>query len=230
MIKTDLAAAGRGYDLDPKPDSEKAGGDSEECLRRDISRFRHAKPFWRTVPRFSAPSCEVADSIAKRPPSNLRRVHREIEDRRQTSTLPAEYATRIVFFIAGLGMAAWAPLVPFAKLRLGIGEGALGLVLLSVGVGSIVAMPIASALAGRFGCRAVIIGSASLLCSALPFLATVANLPALALFLFSFGAGLGAIDVAMNTHAIHVERAAGRAIMSSFHGLFSLGGIGGRRA
>jgi predicted MFS family arabinose efflux permease len=79
-------------------------------------------------------------------------------------------------------MAAWAPLVPYAKLRLGIGEGALGLVLLSVGVGSIVATPIAGALAGRFGCRAVIIGSATLLCSALPFLATVADLPALALF------------------------------------------------
>jgi MFS family permease len=148
-------------------------------------------------------------------------------DRRSTPGAPAEYATRIVFFIAGFGMAAWAPLVPYAKLRLGIGEGALGLVLLSMGVGSIVAMPIAGALVGRFGCRAVIIGSAVPLCSALPFLATVGDLPALALSLFGFGAGLGAIDVAINMHAIHVERAAGRAIMSGFHGLFSLGGIGG---
>jgi MFS family permease len=145
----------------------------------------------------------------------------------QTSGRLPAYATRMVFFIAGLGMAAWAPLVPYAKLRLGIGEGTLGLVLLSVGLGSIAAMPIAGALASRFGCRAVIIGSAALLCSALPFLATVADLPALALFLFTFGAGLGAIDVAMNMHAILVERALGRAIMSGFHGLFSLGGIVG---
>jgi len=124
-------------------------------------------------------------------------------------------------------MAAWAPLVPYAKLRLGIGEGALGLLLLSLGIGSIVAMPLAGALASRFGFRAVIVGSAALLCGALPFLATVATLPLLALFLFGFGAGLGAIDVAMNMQAICVERAAGRAIMSGFHGLFSLGGIAG---
>ena len=124
-------------------------------------------------------------------------------------------------------MAAWAPLVPFAKLRIGIGEGGLGLVLLSMGAGSIVAMPMAGALASRFGCRVVIIGSAVLLCSALPFLAIVAQLPLLVFFLFSFGAGLGAIDVAVNIHAIGVERTAGRAMMSGFHGLFSLGGIAG---
>lgn len=140
---------------------------------------------------------------------------------------PTRHATRTVFFIAGFGMAAWAPLVPYAKLRLGIGEGGLGLVLLSVGIGSIVAMPMAGALVSRFGCRAVIVGSATLLCSALPFLATVAQVPFLALFLFSFGAGLGAIDVAMNMQAICVERAAGRRLMSGFHGLFSLGGIAG---
>jgi MFS family permease len=115
--------------------------------------------------------------------SKSRRVHREMGDRGQTSTRPAEHATRIVFFIAGLGMAAWAPLVPYAKMRLDIGDGTLGLVLLSVGVGSIVAMPIAGALAARFGCRVVITVSAALLCSALPFLATVADLPTLALFL-----------------------------------------------
>lgn len=124
-------------------------------------------------------------------------------------------------------MAAWAPLVPYAKLRLGIGEGTLGLVLLSLGIGSIVSMPLAGMFVGRFGCRAVTIGSVALLCGALPFLATVASLPLLALFLFTFGAGLGAIDVAMNIHAIGVERAAGRALMSGFHGFFSLGGIAG---
>lgn len=139
----------------------------------------------------------------------------------------AQYATRIVFFIAGFGMAAWAPLVPYAKLRLGIGEGALGLLLLSLGVGSIVAMPTAGALVRRFGCRTVIVGSAALLCGALPFLATIAWLPLLAFFLLGFGAGLGAIDVTINIQAIVVERAAGRAMMSGFHALFSIGGIAG---
>jgi MFS family permease len=59
----------------------------------------------------------------------------------------------MVFFIAGLGVSAWAPLVPFAKARAGLGDGVLGLLLLCLGTGSIIAMPMAGALAARFGCR-----------------------------------------------------------------------------
>ena len=106
-------------------------------------------------------------------------------------------------------MAAWAPLVPYAKSRLGLSEGALGLLLLSLGIGSIVAMPLTGALAARFGSRAAIIAAATLLCGALPFLAIVAWLPAFALVLFAFGSGLGAIDVAMNIQAIESSAAPG---------------------
>src|ERR1700704_6581909 len=84
-------------------------------------------------------------------------------------------STRIVFFIAGFGMAAWAPLVPFAKARAGIGDGALGLLLLCLGVGSLVTMSLAGALAARFGCRRVIIASTVPLCLVLPLLATVSS-------------------------------------------------------
>jgi MFS family permease len=136
-------------------------------------------------------------------------------------------ATRLVFFITGLGYAAWAPLVPFAKARAGVGEGGLGLLLLSLGAGSIVAMPLAGALAARLGCRIVIIGSALLFCLALPVLASAASLPLLVAALLAFGAGVGAIDVTMNIQAIIVERAGLRPMMSGFHGLFSLGGIAG---
>src|ERR1700722_8659283 len=66
---------------------------------------------------------------------------------------PEQGATRLVFFIAGLSVAAWAPLVPFAKARTGVGDGALGLLLLCLGAGSILSMPLAGTLAARFGCR-----------------------------------------------------------------------------
>ena len=136
-------------------------------------------------------------------------------------------ATRIVFFITGLGMAAWAPLVPFAKARVGINEGVLGLLLLCLGVGSMVTMPLAGALAARVGCRAVVVGATLLVCLTLPLLASVSSLPLLVVTLLAFGAGLGAQDVAMNIQAIIVERASLRSMMSGFHGLFSLGGIVG---
>ncbi len=146
---------------------------------------------------------------------------------RSAPARPEQVATQIVFFIAGFGMAAWAPLVPFAKARITISDGVLGLLLLCLGIGSIVAMPVAGALAPRVGCRRVIIVSTFLMCLTLPLLALVSSQPLLALALLMFGAGLGAIDVSMNIQAIIIERAGQRPMMSGFHGLFSLGGMVG---
>jgi MFS family permease len=136
-------------------------------------------------------------------------------------------STRIVFFVAGFAVAAWAPLVPFVKARLGIDNGVLGLLLLCLGLGSIVTMPLAGALAARLGCRLVITLSTLLLCLSLPLLAWAASLPLLIAALITFGAGVGAIDVSANIQAIAVERASGRSMMSGFHGFFSLGGVVG---
>ncbi len=148
----------------------------------------------------------------------------------QTSFVPGrleQMSTRIAFFIAGLGIAAWAPLVPYAKARAGLGEGTLGLLLLCLGVGSILAMPLAGLLAARFGCRRVTAGGTLLICAALPLLATVSTVPALIATLFMFGAGLGTVDSTVNLQAVIVERASGKHMMSGFHGMFSLGGIVG---
>lgn len=139
-------------------------------------------------------------------------------------------ATRIVFFLAGAGMSAWAPLVPYAKVRIGATEGGFGLVLLGLGAGSIVAMPLAGAVVARHGCRVVIVGAAATLLIALIALSVAPTAATVALTLVAFGAGLGAVDVAMNLQAIAVERAAGRTLMSGFHGLFSIGGIAGAAA
>ena len=75
-----------------------------------------------------------------------------------------QMSTRIAFFIAGFGIAAWAPLVPYAKARAQLNEGTLGLLLLCLGVGSIIAMPVAGALASRYGCRRVLTGGTIMIC------------------------------------------------------------------
>ncbi|MGI4855597.1 MAG: MFS transporter [Janthinobacterium lividum] len=139
----------------------------------------------------------------------------------------AQLSTRIAFFIAGFGVSAWAPLVPFVKVRAGLDDGALGLLLLCIGVGSILAMPVAGGLATRFGCRRVIACAAVAMCAMLPLLATVASLPVLAVVLFLFGIAVGCLDCTVNIQAVIVERASGKAMMSGFHGLYSLGGIVG---
>ena len=144
--------------------------------------------------------------------------------------LPAgaeQRATRLVFFVTGFASASWAALVPFAKARAGLTDGTLGLLLLCLGIGSIVTMPLSGAATARFGCRRVIVAAGIAALLALPPLAAVSSLPVLVAALMLFGAGIGGLDVAMNIQAIIVERASGRSMMSGFHGLFSLGGMAG---
>ena len=62
----------------------------------------------------------------------------------------ARLATRLVFLVAGFGVSCWAPLVPFAKDRLAIDEQILGILLLCLGVGSVVAMLFTGMLSARF--------------------------------------------------------------------------------
>lgn len=136
-----------------------------------------------------------------------------------------QWATRFAFLCSGIAMATWAPLVPFAQERIGASEAELGLLLLCLGLGSIMSMPVSGALAGRFGCRKVIVSGATVLAIVLPSLAWLNNGPLLAVALTLFGANVGALNVTMNVQAVIVENASRRSMMSGFHGLFSVGGI-----
>ncbi|MBN5213544.1 MFS transporter [Serratia ureilytica] len=138
-----------------------------------------------------------------------------------------QIATRAIFFLAGLGMAAWAPLIPFVKARLGIDDGALGLLLFCLAAGSMAIMPFAGYLIAKLGCRAVLLGAGALLCVDLPLLALLDESLLMGAALGVFGAVNGIMDVAMNSQAIIVERESGQAKMSGFHGFYSLGGIAG---
>lgn len=139
--------------------------------------------------------------------------------------LREQFATRVAFFITGFSISAWAPLVPYAKGRLGLDEATLGLLLLCLGIGSIVSMPLAGALTSRYGCRRVIIVVASVACVCLPLLAALTSVALMVAALFVYGASMGALGCVTNIQAIIVERASGKTMMSGFHGLFSCGGI-----
>ncbi|NRN29800.1 MFS transporter [Photorhabdus heterorhabditis] len=136
-------------------------------------------------------------------------------------------ATRAAFFIAGFSLASWAPLIPLAKERLQLDNGAMGLLMLAFGIGSFIMMPMAGMLAARFGCRQIFTLCTLLVLVMLPGLSVLPTPLTLACALFIFGAGIGAMDVVVNIHAVMVEKMAQRPIMSGFHALFSLGGIAG---
>lgn len=141
-----------------------------------------------------------------------------------------QQATRALFAAAGFATAAWAALVPFARHNTGVNEGTLGILLLCLGAGALLAMPASGLLTARFGCRRVLIMSTLLFSLTMPWLAVIDSSTLLGLALLLFGMGLGTTDCAMNIQAIVVERESGQTMMSGFHGCYSVGGIAGAGA
>jgi MFS family permease len=145
-------------------------------------------------------------------------------------TARTRLATRLSFFVAGFLMACFAPLVPFAKANVGVGEGELGLILFCLGVGSIIAMPLTGWISAQIGSKPMILTGGLGLVLLLPVLLLIFDPLLLAAALLVFGASLGTIDVAMNVHAVEIEKSARRPLMSGFHAMFSLGGFAGAGA
>jgi MFS family permease len=137
----------------------------------------------------------------------------------------ARWSVSTIFLLNGAGIGVWAAHVPLVQARAGIDTGVLGFLLLTIAGGAISAMPLSGWLAGRWGTRAVVVGSGLLFALTGALLMNVDGLVPLFLAAYAFGASNGVLDVAMNANASEVEAARGIPTMSSFHGFFSLGGL-----
>lgn len=142
-------------------------------------------------------------------------------------TTEAKKATQYIFLVCGFALSSWAPMVPIVKERLHLNDANLGLLLLLFGAGAISMMPLSGYLSKHYGTRIVILISGLVAAIFLPILLLMPNPFMMGAALFVFGSGIGVIDVAMNSHGIHVQNKYGRPIMSSLHGLFSVGGLCG---
>jgi len=140
-------------------------------------------------------------------------------------TLKARNATKAIFLVCGLGISSWAPMVPYAKDRLGLNNADLGLLLLLLGAGAIAMMPVSGILAHRYGTRIVIRYAAIIMALVLPLLLIISSPIWMGLAIFIFGGAVGTVDVAMNAQGVQVQNSSGKPIMSSLHGLFSVGGL-----
>ncbi|GAB2730631.1 MFS transporter [Arthrobacter bambusae] len=128
------------------------------------------------------------------------------------------------FAIVGFLTAIWLVNIPDIQQRTGTSHAVLGGLILLLGLGALISMQFAGLLIKRFGSRTpTLMGLGLLLVSVnLPGMASDALSLGIALFIFGLGHGL--TDVAMNQHAVVVERGYRRPIMSAFHAFFSLGG------
>jgi fucose permease len=147
-----------------------------------------------------------------------------------TTALTPRPAVGVVFFLNGLLFASWISRIPEVRDTLGLDNGQLGILLLAIAVGSVLAMPTTGAAIERLGTVAVIrLGGATcalgmvLVSSAL---AAEVVWPA-AVGLFLYGVGTGVWDVSMNVEGAAVERHLARNIMPRFHAGFSLGTVVG---
>lgn len=140
----------------------------------------------------------------------------------------ARWAVAAMFLANGFVMGAWAPQIPLLMPRHDVTESVLGLLILVLGLGAVTAMLFAGRLISLYGGRRVLSLFSLALIPVLPMVVFSPNLWILALFMAVFGAMAGCMDVAMNAQAVEIERRLDRAIMSSSHGFWSLGGfIGG---
>ncbi len=140
---------------------------------------------------------------------------------------PARLAVLMMFFSNGAVLSSWASRIPQIQDKLGLSEGALGIVLLGLAVGVLTALPLAGGLIVRFSSRSVLLfaGIANVL--TLPLLALAPEAILLWFALFLFGATTSTMDIAMNAQAVGVEKNVGKPIMSSFHAAFSIGAFVG---
>lgn len=137
------------------------------------------------------------------------------------------WAVAAMFFVNGFVTGSWAPQIPVFLTRLQISEFTLGLLILLFGVGALIAMPVSGYLMSRHGSRKAMVGFACIVVVALLLVALAPNVPVAAMTMLVFGGSIGAMDVAMNANAVAVEKKLSRAVMSSSHGFWSLGGFAG---
>jgi fucose permease len=142
----------------------------------------------------------------------------------------ARNAVGVVFALNGLLFASLISRVPDLRRALDLDNTALGLLLLAIAAGSLIALPSSGRLIDRWSAATVMRGGALLvavgLCAAAAG-AEVGSGAGTAVGLLAYGVGTGVWDVAMNVEGAEVERRLGRTIMPRFHAGFSLGTMAG---
>jgi MFS family permease len=137
----------------------------------------------------------------------------------------ARFAVFAVFTIAGAAVTFWAVHIPYIENKLGITPATIGALLLVLGAGALTAAQLIGPLIDRVGSRRATFTSGILMGLMLLLPGLASNEWILGVCLFLLGVSIGATDVAINAHAVEVEKAYNRPIFSAFHAMWSLGGL-----
>jgi fucose permease len=144
-----------------------------------------------------------------------------------TNAVRGRWAVAAMFAVNGFLQGSWAPQIPFMLPRHHITEFMLGLLILLIGLGAVTAMSWTGWLINHYGSKKISTGFAFMACVSFALVVLAPSVPLAVPALVLFGACLGSMDVAMNANAVEVESRLNRAIMSSSHGFWSVGGFAG---
>ncbi|MEP0942897.1 MAG: MFS transporter [Rhizobiaceae bacterium] len=142
-------------------------------------------------------------------------------------SLTARHSVSLLFLINGFLIGTWAAKIPAFADRLSLSESAVGLMIVVFGVGAILTMPVIGVTIARLGTARVTRYLSLTAATTMLWITLSPNVAVAAMALFVFGGLISGMDVAMNTFAVEVEKKIARPIMSSCHGFWSLGGLGG---
>ncbi|WP_330442396.1 MFS transporter [Flavobacterium sp. C4GT6] len=137
------------------------------------------------------------------------------------------WAVSLYYFAMGLCFATWASRIPDIKSMLNLSEGDLGTVLFAIPFGQLFIMPFSGTLATKYGSHKTAVAGLSLYVISLVTLGLATQRDHLLLALFFFGVFSNLTNISINTQGIYAESLYKRAIMSSFHGAWSIAGFTG---
>ena len=136
-------------------------------------------------------------------------------------------AVAAYYFVPGLVFASWASRIPDVKHLLHLNNGQLGSILLAIPLGQLLMMGFSGVLVSKLGSKKMLVVAEVLYAAVLLAMGCSSTVFHLTLSLVGFGMMANLMNIATNTQACLVEKLYGRNIMSSFHGLWSLGGFAG---
>jgi MFS family permease len=132
-----------------------------------------------------------------------------------------------MFATNGMAFGSWVPRLPEVRDSLGVGDAALGLVLLGGGVGGLTMSLASGRIVDRFGSRRTMVATSLALSSLIPLIAIAPSPAVLFAVLVAIGALDGVTDVAQNAQAIELQRHRERSLLSRMHAAWSIGTLAG---
>jgi MFS family permease len=139
----------------------------------------------------------------------------------------AHLGVTLSFLCLGLSAGNFVARIPDLKSKLELSNSVLGISLLMMSLGVLVALGPVGKLAGKHGSAATLTIATGALVVVAPFVGLANSAVTLSVALFFFGITVASQDVSMNTHGVTLEQKSGRRFMSRFHAFWSVGGLFG---